>query len=150
MKKIICLAVCLLLTASFSFAQKNQIELVVHQKGTVFCNLSYGLSKNGEEILPARYECLFCEDVKLFVFYDIHNLYIYDINGKKVLHQEFDLPLDKEASVEFEPVRERVDAQCYELRVYFFNSSWGSEAVGTFFYKDGHTYQIERRITRIN
>ncbi|MBR1825816.1 MAG: hypothetical protein IJ770_04435 [Alphaproteobacteria bacterium] len=158
-KIIICLAVCFLFSAIDVLAQKTEtnaksiaIELIIDKTDSVNCRIFYGLSKNGKEILPAKYDFLFNEDVMLFVFYDKHNLYIYDIYANRVMHKTFELPLDKDSYVGFEQVRDRIDVQCYELRVYFFNSSWGSEGVGTFFFKDGHTYRLENtpRIIQIN
>lgn len=146
MKSIIVFAVCFMLSAVSVSATKKTTG-VKYGSVELVCDANqahFGLSKNGKELLPARYEYTYNKEVGMFAFYAGDELYLYDTAGKQIAHERIDFPIDKDASVDFEAVKDRTDVPCFELRAYFFNSSWGSQSFGTFFNKGGHIYRIKR------
>ncbi|MBR6355899.1 MAG: hypothetical protein IKR92_03485 [Alphaproteobacteria bacterium] len=149
MKKIIISVMCLMLFATNISAEQKE-KSVKYGDVELTCvsddvhNEFFGLSKNGRTLLPVRYGCVYNEEVGLLVFFADRDLYLYDMKGKKIAHEQLDFPVDKDASVEFEPVKERADVPCFELRAYYFNNSWGAQTFGTFYSKGGHIYRIKR------
>ena len=151
MKKFIIL-LCVLFVATAAFAETRlnfinygEVKLAVQADVNQADNPAiYGLYKNGKQLLPAKYEVVYNEDLKMFVFYADSRIFLFDTNGKKIFAGETDFPIDKDCSVELVPVKAREDVPCYELMAYFFNTNWGGQSFGTFFAKGGHIYRILR------
>lgn len=149
MKRIIISVICLMLFAA-NLSAEQKTESVKYGQVVVTCvsdndhNALFGLSKNGKVLLPVRYGCVYNAEVGLLAFYADHDLYLYDTAGKVIAHEQLDFPIDKDASVEFEPVKDRVDVPSFELRAYYFNNSWGAQTFGTFYSKGEHIYRIKR------
>lgn len=154
---IILLAIFLCLPAATCAKTKkakfqNRTSLIIRE----YCDSSgvqirYGLKQKKKTLLAPQYRLRFNENVRIFVFYTEQEIYIVDEFGKTLYSKTVD-EVWRGAEVLIEPVREREDVQCYEVNMFFWDNDLIMQKFGTFFYSDGHLYQIltAPKIIRLN
>lgn len=161
MKKIIIflLALMLFMPATVSAKEKkpkfrNKTSLLVREyRDFTGTKTRYGLKRKRKTLLEPRYYMRFSQQVRIFVFYSEHEVYVIDEFGKTLLYVDAAEIEWTGAEVLIEPVHVREDVQCYEINLYFLDSDMViMRNFGTFFYDDGHVYQImvEREIVPVN
>ena len=122
---------------------KNKVSLVTREyQDSAGVQKRYGLKKKRKTLLEPRYYMRFEQDVCLFVFYTEQEIYIFDEFGNTINHETADDEEWSGVEVLIEPVRVREDVQCYEINLFFLDHNVMMRNFGTFFYKDGHLYQI--------
>ena len=145
-KRIIVFAVCLLLSAVSVCAKQNvyeKLDSVEVIMGYGNFKVTFGLSKDGVEILPAEYEMAICQEIGLIAFYKDRDLLLYDTEGNLILSHYLDFDTNHRTSAVFERINLRDGGVYYELVVHYFDSSWGGQSIGTFCYRKGHLYQVK-------
>lgn len=148
MKKIILfLAFCWCFAIAGASAQvftENYGQVILLSQTDDDGNTAYGLKKKGKKLLPVRYNVAICKELQIMAFYAGHELYLYDSTGKLLDYQYVEFKFDKDAYVDFEPIKARADVPCYELTAYYFSNSWVYDRFGIYYNLGGHLYRITR------
>ena len=151
MKKFLFLAVCFVLSTvnvcaqrqrTFDYLDYDSVK-VVAKTADGRHRLLFGLTKNEEQLLPIEYELVTCRDLGLLAFFKGEELYLYSKEGNLVLRQELDFVADHRTDVAFEKTNYRNNETLYELVVYYFDSGWGGQSIGTFCRQDKRLYKVK-------